>query len=323
MKTFIQIFFISTLFFSTFICKAQDVHFSQFYNMPLLINPAMTGDFNAKARFIMNYKNQWRSVSANPYNTIAFTADGILKKKKFGVGLIFISDNSGSARIRSNQIYLSASAKAHVDKNNYVTYGLQAGWAQHSNDLSKLTWNSQYDGQIINPTLESGEDFYRSFNYFDISNGLHWKHLFEDKTESNIGVSAYHVTRPEFGFSSSSKQLNIRWCYYANTSLIITENTQLYPSILIMNQANVFEINVGLYYKRKLGLMSRYTGMYKPSYISLGAYCRINDAIIPFIKYDYNNQYAFGLSYDVNISKFHTATQKKGSTEFSILYILK
>ncbi|MFH1322164.1 MAG: type IX secretion system membrane protein PorP/SprF [Bacteroidota bacterium] len=40
-------------------CYSQDIHFSQFYQTPLIINPALTGSFNGQVRVLMNYKDQW------------------------------------------------------------------------------------------------------------------------------------------------------------------------------------------------------------------------------------------------------------------------
>ena len=38
---------------------AQDIHFSQYYNMPLTTNPAMTGLVNGEFRVQGIYRNQW------------------------------------------------------------------------------------------------------------------------------------------------------------------------------------------------------------------------------------------------------------------------
>ena len=52
--------------------RAQSLHFSQYFNTPLLINPANTG-FNPDYdyRVGVNYRNQWASVG-NPY-TVSYT----------------------------------------------------------------------------------------------------------------------------------------------------------------------------------------------------------------------------------------------------------
>lgn len=50
--------------------RAQDLHFSQFFNSPLTTNPANTGFIpDANYRFGANYRSQWTSVPA-PYTTI-------------------------------------------------------------------------------------------------------------------------------------------------------------------------------------------------------------------------------------------------------------
>jgi hypothetical protein len=52
--------------------SAQDIHFSQFYNTPILVNPAFTGFINGNYRFAALYRNQWASVTV-PYQTINAT----------------------------------------------------------------------------------------------------------------------------------------------------------------------------------------------------------------------------------------------------------
>ena len=43
--------------------NAQDIHFSQFFEAPLLRNPALAGLFNGDLRFQMVYRNQWNSIT--------------------------------------------------------------------------------------------------------------------------------------------------------------------------------------------------------------------------------------------------------------------
>ena len=46
-----------------FVTKGQDYRYSQFYNAPLLLNPALTGEPKTDYRLNANYKNQWSSVT--------------------------------------------------------------------------------------------------------------------------------------------------------------------------------------------------------------------------------------------------------------------
>ena len=60
--------------------QAQDIHFSQFFQAPLLVNPSLTGVFNGDQRAIVQYRNQWDEFA--PYTTYSFSIDGGLFKKK-------------------------------------------------------------------------------------------------------------------------------------------------------------------------------------------------------------------------------------------------
>src|SRR5262245_38456566 len=53
---------------TVFISYSQDVGFSQFYDQPLLRNPALAGFFDGDMRFTASYRNQWQSVTT-PYRT--------------------------------------------------------------------------------------------------------------------------------------------------------------------------------------------------------------------------------------------------------------
>ena len=74
---------------------AQDIHFSQFDETPLFLNPANVG-VPHEIRANVNYKSQWQSVNA-PFKTMAVSVDGrLLKKKKnhIGMGIDFLDRKS-------------------------------------------------------------------------------------------------------------------------------------------------------------------------------------------------------------------------------------
>ena len=55
MKRVLAIIFCTAASFSW----AQDIHFTQTQEVPMLINPAATGMFNGWERVSVNHKNQW------------------------------------------------------------------------------------------------------------------------------------------------------------------------------------------------------------------------------------------------------------------------
>ena len=65
--------------------RGQDLHFSQFYNNPLNLNPGLTGVFQADQRFAGSYRNQWRAVPVS-YTTFSATYDQQMDWQKLKKG---------------------------------------------------------------------------------------------------------------------------------------------------------------------------------------------------------------------------------------------
>ncbi len=60
MKRFIPVYLCFALL--SFGGAAQDIHFSEFYNTPLQLNPSYTGFFNGDYRFTAIYRDQWSTI---------------------------------------------------------------------------------------------------------------------------------------------------------------------------------------------------------------------------------------------------------------------
>ncbi len=70
-KGFFYIFITLTVSYSGF---CQDIHFSQFFETPLLRNPALAGIFTGDLRVQALYRTQWNSVTV-PYQTGSLNAE--------------------------------------------------------------------------------------------------------------------------------------------------------------------------------------------------------------------------------------------------------
>ena len=305
--------------------KAQDVHFSQLNNVPLIINPANTGEYQGYSRFILNYRNQWRSISKNSFETYSFSYDANFFKDKFSSGIYFFKDVAGDGNMSNSQINFSLASKVNLNSSNYLKLGLQTAWGQKSVDMSNLTWNSQYEGSILNSNLISGEnESILSFNYIDFSSGLLWNCKMNKNSKLNIGFSAYHINRPKYNFLSDAEKLHIRWNTHIDFEIEIpTTNMTIFPSILFMKQGASNELNFGGIVKYSLGNNSRYTGFEKPSSIYLGLFCRNSDALIAYSRFNFRNQIDIALSYDINLSNFLKFTSARGGMEIALIYTLE
>jgi|AntAceMinimDraft_17_1070374.scaffolds.fasta_scaffold02406_2 type IX secretion system PorP/SprF family membrane protein len=314
---------------------AQDIHFSQFYETQLYLNPSSSGVFNGDQRVIANYRNQWPSISGI-YKTYLLSFDTKLFQKRklsnnyMGLGLVVFNDQSDGARLSTLQANISLSYHVLINEQNYLSAGIQGGYAQRSINNSALQWDNQYDGDDYNQSLASGEPsiMFSNFSYGDFGAGVLWNYFSKDKNVfsnnvgfgANIGASVFHINRPEQSFYGNKDKLNPKLVIYGETSFGTRDaNMSLLPAATFITQGPLTEVVFG----SKIRYMtegSRYTSFIKQSALSLGAYCRLKDAFIFAIEYEYS-YFALGISYDLNISNLTEVTEGKGGMEISLRFI--
>ncbi|HPE99876.1 MAG TPA: PorP/SprF family type IX secretion system membrane protein [Bacteroidales bacterium] len=302
----------------------QDIHFSQTDNTPLTINPALAGEGNCSGRFISNYRNQWRSVSANPYKTISFSGDMSSRKKKFAFGLLFFNDRTGTGHFNQTTVQLCMASRVQFNRQTFLKLGIQGGWSARSIDMESLTWNSQFDGSVINPDMSSKETFVQGKTGApDFAAGMLFTHNWTNKNILNIGLSSWHVNKPQESFYANSESLPLRWCGHADMTIKLPGKTLLvYPSAVFMTQASYRQFIFGSFIRYIPGLDSKYTGREKASSIYFGMHYRFGDAIILSTKINYRRQLNLSFSYDINVSRFHVASRTRGAMEISLSYLI-
>jgi type IX secretion system PorP/SprF family membrane protein len=312
---------------STKFINAQDIHFSQSYISPLFLNPACTGNFKGDYRAVCNYKDQWSSVS-NLYKTVFAATDFVVVKKKknsnyLGMGLSFYNDRAGKSRTGTSQVNMSIAYNLKFNKYNFFSAGLQFGYAQRGTNLSDLKWDNQYSATGYNGSLATGEtNLNNQVNYTDFATGLLWNFIPDEKNKITVGVSMFHVNKPNQSFSKADNdQLNPKIVLHGNAQFKVNEkNISIIPLFLYTNQGKLREFNIGGLMKYGLGLDSKYTGTNKSSSISFGSLYRMNDAFAVLLNMDYKNVLTFGISYDINVSGLRTVSKTRGGFELSIVY---
>ncbi len=314
-----------------FLSKGQDIHFSQFNETPVLLNPAMSCTA-FDTRIIANYKNQWASVTS-PFQTYGISIEQALKHLKLkkaytGMSLSIYKDKAGDANMGSILVNLGFNAVVKVSQYGKLSSGIGGGFNYRTIDPSKLQWESQYNGSVYDASIASGEKTpISSFVQGDLVAGMVYHYAkseryisAQDGTKFDIGVSAFHFTIPKNSYMLSGDKLYTKLIAHANFDIGI-QNTSiaLVPSILYMRQGPSQEINGGCLFKYIIRDQSVYTGIVKACAISLGAYYRVGDAVIPTMLFQYD-KYAFGVSYDVNTSQLTGASKTKGGIEFSLKF---
>mgnify|MGYP006085037405 FL=1 len=310
----------------------QDIHFSQYQENPLLVNPANAG-LNKDLRAIINYRNQWKSVGA-PFQTMAMSFDMITSKdpSKFaaiGVGFNLFNDKAGDANLSHTQGNLSISSILRLDNKNKLSVGIQAGFGQRGVDYSALRWGNQYDGSY-NSTISSNETLFEpNYSFMDAGAGIAWSYgqgstymTSNNGIKANVGVSYFHFGLPNAAFSSvNSEKLHSRMTFHANMEFgKPNTNLTLIPSVLVNLQNKQLEAIIGSDFRYLLQEGSKQTGFVQEVAITIGAHYRYADALIAKLMFEYSN-YSVGFSYDVNVSKLSAASNFLGGFELALKFV--
>jgi type IX secretion system PorP/SprF family membrane protein len=301
--------------------SAQDLHFSQFFEAPLLRNPSLAGIFAGDFRAQMVYRNQWASVTT-PYQTASLNSE-----YKFPVGrgndfmtagLQILWDKAGTIALSTTHLLPAINYHKSLsdEHNSYLSLGFMGGLVQRTLDRSKLTTNNQFDGFAYNGSLPDGENFVNNYTFFDASVGMSYNASFGPKEENNyfLGVAYHHFNKPINSFYQTLNHIP-KWVVSGGLKLNVSDLSYMTIQGDYSRQGPFREIIAGAMYSYKLDDDE------KPQYvIHGGAYLRWDDAFIPVVKLDYL-PFSIAFSYDVNVSQLRTGSQGRGGFEFSVTYI--
>ena len=313
------------LLFSASMLRAQDIHFSQFYNAPLVINPGQTGIFRGDQRFSANYRNQWQAANV-PYTTFLGAYDQKLLNKRMdeqflSVGGFLYYDEAGDADLSTLNVSLSGSYSRVIDRANIVSLGAQVGIGARSFDDSYTTDNQFVNGRF-EETAATGENFGSSSRvYPDLAVGLNWHGQQPGKrTNFDVGVALYHFHQPNTAFAmQEDAPLATRLSVQFLPTVQLTDKLDGLVQVMTQIQDTYVE-TVG-------GLAARYhlsTKRGKELALQAGGAMRlnaVNDAFVPSVQVFYQN-WQVGLSYDLNISDFNIATNQRGGLELAARHII-
>jgi type IX secretion system PorP/SprF family membrane protein len=304
--------------------RAQDIHFSQFFEAPLLRNPSLAGLFRGDIRVQLVYRDQWNSFT-NAYKSGSLNAEYKMPVGKgddfLTAGVQILYDKAGTAGLTTTDFLpaLNYHKSLNSNKTTYLSVGFMGGLVEKSIDRSKVTTNAQYDGVAFNPALADGETFSNpKYDYFDGSVGASFNSAFGPEFSNTyfIGLAYHHFNRPRNSFYRNvASALNPKIVASGGMKFNIDENTFFTLQADYSNQGSFNEVIGGAMYSYKVG------GPDEPQYIIHGgAFLRWKDAFVPVIKIDYN-PFSVALSYDVNVSQLKTVSQGRGGVELSISYI--
>ena len=323
MKTFKNILLLVTCDLCLAPCAfAQDLHFSQFFNSPLVTNPANTGFIpDGDYRLGINYRDQWSSVMAIPYKTMSAFGDAQVMQNQdntgwLGIGGVILHDVAGSGNLTSTKIYGSIAYHQMINVGSLLSLGFNAGWANKQINVSNLKFPDQFDGHFFDNHLPTSVSLAsNNINYLDMQVGMNYAYFPSNKIYMNAGVSAMHVNRPRESFFNTQQGIDnrvpVRYTGFLNGSFMPNNMLIINPNVYFSYQAKSYEI-VG-------GFNAHYNLSGDGEKVLIGGiYYRYNDAVIPMIGLGYKD-YTFTFSYDATMSTLKNYNNTRGAFEFSLI----
>ena len=306
--------------------RAQDVHFAQFHNTPLVVDPALAGSGEGDQRISLAHRQQWTSIGV-PFRTQYFSYDLPVMRDRLGgryigVGLSAFTDKAGTTGFGDTQGALSVAYALRMGERSTVALGMQAAYGQRSAVLEGMRWDSQYNGAGYDPSLPTNKlitNQRRSF--MDLAAGLMARGELRNGVSWLAGVSAFHLTQPTVDLLSGGGDRLLRRSMVHSELRIPGRRWTWSPRVLLAQQGGSREILYGALLQRRIGEDSRFTTDKNSSALHLGCLHRWGDAVIPTVQFEWKRKLVAGLSYDVNVGRLRAQTAFRGGAEFSLQWI--
>lgn len=299
---------------------SQDIQFTQYYNAPLLLNPAMTGNTRCM-RAGLNARSQWTGLPGGAFNTASAYVDYNLADYRSGVGLLVLHDEIGTPRLTSNEVAAFYSFLAPVSKRVNFRFGLEGGFVSQNLNYSRLIFEDQFSGiTVANSSTVDPVTNYNRVNFGDISAGV----LLFGVDEYWLGFSADHLNQPDQSFYVPGSHLPIKYSLHGGYNFYLKrkipghkreDDSRIIPTFNYRGQDKFDQLDLGVYLVKSSFIIGFwYRGI--PIKKSNGVVDQ--DAIDIQLGYQYK-RISFTYSYDLTISKL-ALRNTKGSHEISLIY---
>lgn len=304
--------FAAVLLLSGLSASAQDPIFSQFYAMPMQLNPGFAGSSFAP-RIGIAYRNQWTGFNS-AYRTYAAFYEQSLERLNSGIGFNLEGDNAGDGIYKTTRFSAVYAYRLNITDDLALKLGVEAGVHQTHLDWDKLLFPDQID-PIGGPGGQTGEIRPDATNntQLDISSGML---LLSDKFY--FGAALKHLNTPSESLllvnDNISQGLPLRFTVHGGTELVVKKGNKLRapsfisPNFLFVSQGPYRQLNIGAY----AGLGSVIAGVwYRHTFQNA-------DAAILMAGFR-QGVFKMGISYDMTVSGL--AGKAGGTYELSLGFL--
>lgn len=329
---------IATIFtaFLVLSCDAQDEHFSQFYALPIHVNPALTGAYDGTYRMSAVYRDQWNNQLIAPYKTFAAGGDTSIpfkvnrREDKIGVGLFFISDRVSEYQIANNKLNLYSSYHMRLGENtpNYIGVGVQLGVTSRNFNYDNIVFQDQFNqvNEFDQPTSEILPP--NNIAAFDLGVGINY-YIELPKSKLYVGAAIHHLNKPTYSFYSKltlpdpnidiSQELASRKVFHISYDKKVNLRTSVQPRIIyqLQGEHNQLDLGTNIEYTFKSNNTGVIFGLWATMVNDLDNYHLEN--LTPLIGIR-QKKFIFGLSYDVHMRDAYDNPFGYETFEFSIRF---
>ena len=297
---------------------AQEVQFSQYYNLIQYQNPAFVGTSYA-LRGALHSRLQWPALESRYFSTVA-AVDYNLGKYNSGFGGMLIMDDQGASAIKSYRGVFQYAYLLKLSPNLHLRSGLSLGFARRILSNAALYYPDQFVGNGFSQNPETGS-FVK--NYVDVGTGML---LYANQFW--LGFSASQLNNPNQSLIKGMDKLPARVDIIAGYKIILKSNATmryldsededvwaLYPTILYKMQGKADQLDIGIYsiygiFKTGLWYRGLPIKNYEQNLIN-------NEAIVALAGVKLSN-FSVHYSYDFIISKLNPIA--KGAHEINLTW---
>lgn len=297
--------------------RAQDAQFSQFYAVPMYLNPGFTGTAN-QHRFNLIHRIQWASLP-KAFNTTGLSYDYNMRRLNSGFGLMFLHDKAGTGGLTRTNIGGFYSYKIQLDRGWVISPGLQFSYTRGDLNYSMLTYNDQLEFGSGNVPVTSDPDARKvaGAGFFDFGTGI----IVYNKLAWG-GVSVFHLNEPNQSLNESVDRLPAKYSAHGGVRIPLYNGPQerdrissIAPSFIYKKQGEFQQLDLGFHFHYNpimAGFWYRGLPLLRDQY-----HQQRHDAVsfLFGLRFD---QFDVGYSYDFTISSMGPSSG--GSHEITMMY---
>lgn len=321
-KVTVSIIMLGFLFFTYTGALAQDIQFSQFYNVPLFISPAFAGSVH-QPRATVHQRLQWPKLDGK-YITSFASFDTYSPKYNSGFGVYALKDWQGSNTISSTEIGFQYSYELHINSQLVFRPGLQLAMISRYIDYADLRFPIQFNDEqgFFDPNNNYAGVPRKSFADISAGGVFYSKNLW-------LGFSTHHINTPNQSFYGDVSRLPAKFAVLGGYKFLFSNDKKKYysdddneisltPTFNYKSQGKSDQFDLGLY-----GVYNQFLagGWYRG--IPFKRYehrFQNNESVVIFLGFKTAIGLKFGYSYDFTVSKLAIA-RTGGSHEFNLTYV--